>query len=615
VRDEIDPALRLVVQPYGLTHERRKALLAGAAPAEMRLAQKTVSFIGMWHARKGAHDWQRILHLIWSRVREARFSFLGTMVEPQTVFSDLGIPPSDRIELVSQFAPADLPALLANCAVGAFPSYIEGFGFAVIEQLAAGIPTVAFDVPGPRDILGRSLPELLIPVGNVDVFADAICRILELDSESYRQLSRRSAIAAAAFDWSHIAGNTIADYRERLTGSDGTIVFGQPFGIGSAGGGARILRALLHDAPVPCTVICTSPEPPPVVNPWHEIHLPPRPYFGRIERTRFRRLPRVVTPIFRRRFISRFERICRSRNAVAIHSIPHCELDFYHARLIAAKIGLPFFLQVHDDFEFSARDQVEAPTAHRTIKSAWQDAAACFVISDRLGREYCSRYGKRDYIVVTDGLESVAPHPVARPTDQLRIYFMGLFHLEYEENLRLLFGALECLQNLRPTLQITVTLRCGTLRQTIRKAAPNMIRVLPFGTELDVERDLLSADLLYLPLPFDENFEAFVRLSLPTKVITYLGTGIPILYHGPKGSAVHELLSHDSAAFSQTSLDADSLAELLQDICDNPGQAAEIAANALQLASRQFMLRDQRAKFWNAFNRVLDQPANRPEMQ
>src|SRR5438132_1580580 len=213
------------------------------------------------------------------------------------------------------------------------------------------------------------------------------------------------------------------------------ILFVQPFGFGSAGGGARILRALLHDCAIPSTLVCTSPEPPPIVDPAREVHLPLRPYFGKIERTRLAALPALVTPLFKRRFVHNFERLCRDRGARAVHAIPHCELDFHHAQQVAAKLGLPFYLQMHDDFSYSSRGYVTAGRAHAAMQSAWRSAKARFVICAQLGEEYCCRYGVRDYIVVTDGLESVASAPFTRAPDELRIYFMGLFHLEYEENL------------------------------------------------------------------------------------------------------------------------------------------------------------------------------------
>ena len=41
---------------------------------------------------------------------------------------------------MARYQPDALPQLLSDCTVAAFPSYVEGFGLAVVEQLAAGIP-------------------------------------------------------------------------------------------------------------------------------------------------------------------------------------------------------------------------------------------------------------------------------------------------------------------------------------------------------------------------------------------------------------------------------------------------------------------------------------------
>ena len=64
-----------------------------------------------------------------------------------------------------------------DCTVGAFPSYVEGFGLAVLEQLAAGLPTVAYNLPGPRDILKSTLPDLLVPCGDAEKFAATLCQV------------------------------------------------------------------------------------------------------------------------------------------------------------------------------------------------------------------------------------------------------------------------------------------------------------------------------------------------------------------------------------------------------------------------------------------------------
>ena len=57
-----------------------------------------------------------------------------------------------------------------------------------------------------------------------------------------------------------------------------------------------------------------------------------------------------------------------------------------------------------------------------------------------------------------------------------------------------------------------------------------------------------SADLLYMPMPFGEAHEKFARYSLSTKMVTYAGSGVPILYHGPATSAAFDLLKRNDAA-------------------------------------------------------------------
>ena len=216
VRDEMQLDTPTVVQPYGLAPARHRDLSSVANSVESRWRAKKVCFLGMWSARKGAKDWGQIIQRIRARVPAARFLFLGTMVEDRLVLDDLNLGVPDFLELVPQFAHEDLPRLLADCTVGAFPSYVEGFGLAVIEQLAAGLPTVAYDAPGPGDILRDALPELLISPGDISSFSEAVATILERDFTGYQDLCQRSANIAERFSWPRIARDTLAEYRLRL---------------------------------------------------------------------------------------------------------------------------------------------------------------------------------------------------------------------------------------------------------------------------------------------------------------------------------------------------------------------------------------------------------------
>jgi glycosyltransferase involved in cell wall biosynthesis len=205
-----------IVQPYGLTEQGRQKLIEAAASPGIRLAQRKVSTIGMWSTRKGAKDWGEIIRRVRATIPEAQFRFLGTLTDNEKVLRDLNIPACDWIKIVPEFQPDELPKLLADSTAGALPTYAEGFGLALLEQLAAGIPTVSYDAPGPRSILQSSLPDLLVPVGNVEQFSAALIQILSADLAGYRKLIERCAKVASRFLWSPVAKETARLYEMYL---------------------------------------------------------------------------------------------------------------------------------------------------------------------------------------------------------------------------------------------------------------------------------------------------------------------------------------------------------------------------------------------------------------
>lgn len=375
-------------------------------------------------------------------------------------------------------------------------------------------------------------------------------------------------------------------------------VFVQPFGLNSPGGGSRILRALLKDTPVPFLSICTSPQAPPQTTVGQELHLPRRPYFGRIESSRFSNLPNIFYGPLSGRFRERLTGICLKMRATAIHAIAQ-GLDFWNAYQVAQELGLPYYLNVQDDLQYALQGSLELKEGMGKIVEVWKKADGRFVISDELGKEYCRRYGQKTYTIVTDGLDKVPTKPENRPINSCRIYFMGLFHISYEVNFKALLQALEILHKLRPNWHFTVTCRCGFIRsEVLGERFP--VTLLPFASEKEVIRDLEQADLLYLPLPFGQEYESFVRYSLSTKMITYLGSGLPIIYHGPQEAAASQLLMKHQAAILLNSLDPHCIAKSLMEA---QGKTKTIVENALELGSTQFLLSQQKHKFWTLINR------------
>jgi glycosyltransferase involved in cell wall biosynthesis len=111
----------------------------------------------------------------------------------------------DRVIFTGYVAALEKRALIAGASVLAYPSLHEGFGFPVLEAMAAGVPVLASN--------GSSMPEVaggdavLVDPTDVDAIADGLTTLLG-DNEVRTRLSSAGRERAGRFTWERCARET-----------------------------------------------------------------------------------------------------------------------------------------------------------------------------------------------------------------------------------------------------------------------------------------------------------------------------------------------------------------------------------------------------------------------
>jgi glycosyltransferase involved in cell wall biosynthesis len=138
----------------------------------------------------------------WAEVRERhprwRLLVYGAGQEADRLYrqaADLGI--AGSVEFREPVF--DVMRALSQASIFALPSRHEGFPMSLLEAMAAGLPSVAFDcAPGVRELLTDEADGLLVPPGHTTRFAEALDRLMS-DQHLRRRLASQATVSVRRF--------------------------------------------------------------------------------------------------------------------------------------------------------------------------------------------------------------------------------------------------------------------------------------------------------------------------------------------------------------------------------------------------------------------------------
>jgi phosphatidyl-myo-inositol alpha-mannosyltransferase len=211
VSDRLGDGIRVI--PNGVDVER----FGAAAPAEDLPPGRRLLWVGRLDPQKGFRVAVRAFERLAPEVPDLTFVVAGDGKD-RSALAELPLPVRERVIVLGTVDRDRLPRYLA--AADAFVSPAvgqESFGIVLVEAMASGLPVVATDIPGYREVVDDGVEGLLVPPRDPAALADSLQRVLE-DEELAKSLGEAGRARARRYSWDVVGGDVEAVYQEVLGG-------------------------------------------------------------------------------------------------------------------------------------------------------------------------------------------------------------------------------------------------------------------------------------------------------------------------------------------------------------------------------------------------------------
>jgi glycosyltransferase involved in cell wall biosynthesis len=163
-------------------------------------------FVGRIAKEKGVFDLLKIWKNVVKARKNAKLLIVGNGIELSSVKKEVSVLGLENyVVMRNGCSDAELFGLLKSSKVFIFPSLFEGWGLAVAEALACGLPVVAYDIPALKEVFGECRSVFLVPVKNIESMTAIVLDLLNSTEADLSKLSSYSKVFSKQFCWKNIA--------------------------------------------------------------------------------------------------------------------------------------------------------------------------------------------------------------------------------------------------------------------------------------------------------------------------------------------------------------------------------------------------------------------------
>ena len=269
------------------------------------------------------------------------------------------------------------------------------------------------------------------------------------------------------------------------------------------------------------------------------------------------------------------------------------------AKRVADGLGVPLRTQVFDPPDrwlyIHRVNGYSSRQIYAEYESALRHSQSCATASWAMAEEFNRKYQIKAIPVIPSlKAEMAIPPKVAwSPHDPFIIGTAGQFYADDEW--QALLAALESVNWQIAGREVKLWI-FGHKLNLVASTSMN-VEFFGWSPQTEVIAKLSKASVLYFAYWFTHLFEESARLSFPSKLVSYLAAGRPVLFHGPDYASPHKFLTQHRAGLSCHSLQSEEIIHRLTQLATDQRLCSELAENGARAFHKELTVDTMRRSF------------------